>query len=66
MSRNCINLNVSPIEYEIIKSIGNLILMREEEENNNKKIDINAHSVALFTGRSYNTTKKYLKKLKDI
>ena len=54
------------IEYDILKAIGNLILMREEEDNNNKKIDISAHSVSCFTGRSYVTTKKYLKKLKDL
>ena len=65
MSRN-IHLSVNSIEYEILKAIGNLILMREEEDNNNKKIDINAHSVSCFTGRSYVTTKKYLKKLKDL
>ena len=59
-------LKVNPIEYDILKAIGNLILMREEEDNNNKKIDINAHSVSCFTGRSYVTTKKYLKKLKDL
>lgn len=64
MSHN-LTLTVSPIEYEIIKAIGSLTLMREEEENNNKKIDINPYSIARFTGRSYNTTKKYLKKLKD-
>ncbi len=59
-------LRVNLTEYEILKAIGNLILMREEEENNHKKIDINAHSVASFTGRSYKTTKKYLKKFKDL
>lgn len=59
-------LKINPTEYEIIKAIGNLILMREEEENNHKKIDINAHSVSRFTGRSYITTKKYLKKFKDL
>lgn len=66
MSRNQIVLRVKPIEYDILKAIGNLILMREEEENNNKKIDINAHSVSMYTGRSYKTIKKYLKQFKDL
>ena len=42
------------------------ISKREEESNNNKKTTINAYSVALTSGRSYVSTKKYLKKLKDL
>lgn len=64
MSREIV-LKLNPIEYDIIKAIGSLILLREEEENNNKKINVNSYSISRFTGRSYLTTKKYLKKFKD-
>lgn len=59
-------LKLNEIEYQLLKGIGSLILLREEEEQINKKIDINFHSVSKVTGVSYNTTKKYLRKLKDL
>ena len=66
MLHNQVVLKISQIEYEILKAIGNLILNREEEKNNNKKTTINAYSVSKISGCSYPTTKKYLKKLKDL
>lgn len=64
MSHRVIKLN--HIEYQILKAIGSLILIREGEDNNNKKTNINAFAVSKITGVSYPTTKKYLKKLKDL
>jgi hypothetical protein len=59
-------IKIKPIEYEILKAIGILTLKREEENNVNKKININSYSVAKCCGLDSRTTKKYLKKLKDL
>lgn len=63
---NEIVLKINLIEYDILKAIGSLILLREGETNNHKTITINANSVSRQCGRSYKATKKYLKKLKDL
>jgi hypothetical protein len=63
---NEIILRLNPIQYDLIKAVSNLILLREEEHSNHKKISINASSIARISGRSYVATKKYLKSLKDL
>ena len=59
-------IKINPIEYQILKAIGELILKREEENNVNKKTSINAHSVSKIVGCKFETAKKHLKKLKDL
>ena len=58
-------IKINSVERDILKAIGDLILIRESEPIGNKKTNINSFSVATCSGRSYNTVKKYLKKLKD-
>jgi len=59
-------IRINPIEHQILKAIGELILKREGENNVNKRITINSYSVAKCCGLDSRTTKKYLKKLKDL
>jgi len=59
-------LKVTPIQYDILIAITELISKREDEPHNNKKTSINAHSISQMCGRSYNAIKKNLKLLKEI
>lgn len=59
-------MQLKQIEKDILKAIGILILKREEESEIKKKININAHNVSIVAGRSYITTKKYLKQFSEL
>lgn len=55
-----------PKQMEVLKAIGELILIREEEENNNKKTNVNTHAVSKISGLDFKTCKKYLKQLRNL
>lgn len=67
MSRSSIKyVQMTHIQLEILKAIGEMFVNRECEISVHKKINLNAHSLEKVTPYSYKTIRKNIKKFKEL
>ena len=57
-------LKLNPVEIDLLIAISHLIINNTNIEN--KFIAVNLSTISKKSGRSYNTTKKYIKKFKEL
>lgn len=58
-----ISIEVTPCQYDVIKSFLELIEIRAREPTTNKRTQINAHSIKEHSNRSYKGVKIAIKNL---